>query len=41
MMTKKIKVLFEDFYFSDNKNNTHENISVKSFFSENKFKIKF
>ena len=38
---QKNKVLFEDFYFSDKlRNNTHH-IELKSFFSENKIKIKF
>ncbi len=38
---QKNKVLFEDFYFSDKlRNNTHH-IDLKSFFSENKIKIKF
>ena len=38
---QKNKVLFKDFYFSDKlRNNTHH-IDLKSFFSENKIKIKF
>ena len=38
---QKNKVLFEDFYFSDKlRNNTHH-IDFKSFFSNNKIKVKF